>query len=169
MAAATSTLARANKASTYERFKRVARSLWGNAKTDGHFFVIDSGSFTPAETETDDADDLILVMQFPEGCKLYDLQIVSTADVDTGSGALVYDVTAFDGDSTHTTLISGCTIGATATGKDEMDANLGTRFLDVGGDYLCLKITTPANANAGTGALRVKALVFQGDLIDISA
>jgi len=169
MAAATHTLDRANKASTYERFKRVARRLLGKAETDGLFYVIDSGSFTPTSVMTDDADDLILCIQFPEGAKLYDLQIVSTADVDTGSGALVYDVTAFDGSSTHVTLISGCTIGATGSGKDEMTRDQGNMFLDVGGDYLCLKITTPANANAGTGALRVKAMVFQGDLINVSA
>lgn len=168
MAAATVALARANKNALYERFKRVCRDLWGRAKTDGMSFVIDSGAIVPTSIQTDDADDILEVIQFPEGAKLEDLQIVSTAEVDSGGAAWVYDVTAFDG-TTHSVLISGCTVGRGASDEDEMDLNTGFRWLDVGGDYLCIKTTTPPTANAGTGSLRVKVKVFQGPLINISA
>lgn len=169
MAAAVSTLARANKKLFYGRAKAKRRLLNApDENPDGLILAFDSGSFTPASTETDDIDDEIQVIRFPDGFKLIDFQIVSTADVDTGSGALVYDVIV-DDNTTETVLISGCTVGATASGKDEMDRNGGNLLLDVGGLYLSLKITTPANANAGTGALRIKGYGYQGSLINVSA
>ena len=165
MAAATVTLSSATSMTQLlSQFQRRRRGFnVPNSNPDFMAIPFDSGSFTPAATSTDDADDEIRVLYFPKGFKLVDFQIVSTADVDTGAAALVYDVIADDG-TTETVLLSGCQVGRTASDEDEMDRNLGNMLLDVGGKYLALKITTPANANAGTGALRVKGWGFMGAL-----
>ena len=166
MAAATVTLSSANKKTAYRLFERVRRGLnIPNSNPDGLLLPLDSGSFTPASTSTDDAGDVIRALQVPFGFKLVSLQIVSTAEVDTGGNALVFDVTAETEAAVHTTLISGCTVGQGATDKDDLDANSGHLLRDIGASYISLKITTPATGNAGTGALRVKALGYMGDLV----
>ena len=163
MAAATVDLG-SNKKTFYRMAQQVRRGFnVPNDNPDGLMLMFDSGAFTPASTSTDDVGDIIEVLQFPYGFHLVDLEIVVTAEVDTGGAALVYDVTAFDGDSTHTTLISGCTIGAGASGNDRLD--VGLLGLDVSALWLSLKITTPATANAGTGSLRIKGYGYQGDPI----
>ena len=165
MSAATTTRDGASKEKILYRLFLNAKQFMMNVRgnPDNLFFPFDSGNITPLSTETDDVGDEIRVIQFPQGFKLVDLQVVSTADVDTGTGTLVYDVISDTG-SAETVLISGCTVGATATGKDELDRNQGNMFLDVGGDWLSVKITTAANANAGTGVLRFKGYGFQGSL-----
>lgn len=165
MAAATTTRDGAAKDKIlYRLFSNAKRFASGNRENPDYMFLpFDSGNITPLSTETDDVGDEIRVIQFPQGFKLVDLQVVSTADVDTGTGTLVYDVISDDG-TTETVLISGCTVGATATGKDELDRNQGNMLLDVGGDWLSVKITTAANANAGTGVIRFKGYGFQGSL-----
>lgn len=165
MAAATST--KTSASSIQQLLKAFARKRFSfNAKPgnpDFMFLPFDSGNFTPASTETDDVGDEIRVLLFPYGFKLGDFQIVSTADVDTGTAALVYDVIVDDG-TTETVLLSGCQVGRTASDEDEMDKSAGFMFLDVGGKYLALKITTAADANAGTGVLRIKGWGYMGAL-----
>ena len=163
MSAGTSTLARANKKSLYELFKRVKRSLIRpDSNPDGLFLPFDSGNFTPVDAETESADDQLRVLRFPDGAKLYDLQIVSTAELDSGA-AWVYDLQV-DDDTTEYTLIANCTVGRGASDEDEMDLNTGYRFLDVGGFYLQLKTSTPPTGNTGTGVLRVKGMLYMGSI-----
>jgi hypothetical protein len=162
---AASTVSLGSTAKTFYRGAQKVRRGFNvpNDNPDGLMLMFDSGAFTPASTSTDDVGDLLEVLQFPYGFHLMDLEIKVTAEVDTGGAGLVYDLTAFDGVSTHVTLISGATIGAGATGNDRLD--VGLLGLDVSGLFLTLKITTPATSNAGTGSLRIKGFGFQGDPI----
>ena len=164
MSAATVTLDRANKKALHELFKRIAQRFKQNSReVDGGVFFFDSGSFTPASTQTDDIGDKTQVLKFPDGARLGFLSIWSTADIDGGT-ALVYDVQVVDSAGTETKLITSCTVGQGASDEDDLDANLGASGpgLDIGGQTLELEITTPATSNAGTGALRVRGWCWMG-------
>lgn len=165
MAAATVTLDRANKKALHELFKRIAQRFKLNTReTDGGVYFFDSGSFTPASTSTDDIGDKIQVLKFPDGARLGFVSFWSTAEVDTGGNALVWDLQVTDSSGTETKLITGATVGQGASDEDDLDANLGANGpgLDVGGQWLELEVTTAATSNAGTGAVRVRGWVWMG-------
>ena len=164
MAAETVTLARANKKSLHELFKRLAQGFKLSPRaTDGAVYFFDTGSYTPPSTVTDDIGDKVQLLRFPDGARLGFVSIWSTAEIDGGS-ALVWDLQATTSGGTETVLISGCTVGRGASDEDDLDANLGANGpgLDVGGQFLELEVTTPATSNAGTGAIRARGWVWMG-------
>jgi len=120
-----------------------------------------------ATTSLDDVNDEVYLVKFPENCYLLGSSLVVTAtDMDTNATpTLVFDINIDTGLS-ESTMVNNSTIGQ-AGGTDYSEATgIPEGLIDVGGDYLGMKVVTAA-ATGAAGTITVQGIVYVGSFLAI--
>lgn len=145
------TAATANKKATYRALqKRKTKDHNERLAPNGLFYIEKDCPVLAADLDLQ--DDETYLIQFPDVCYLM-AGSVTVTDMDSGVAALVFDINVDDG-STEQTVINDSTIGQ--GGGSAAFSNTKVPGMDVGGQYLALKVVTAAGtAAAGTVTVRV--------------
>lgn len=137
------------KAALYDKVLAAIRNMEDGVYGNGLTYSVADVFDIPAAA-LNEADDIHRMWLAPPGAYLWDLR-GNPSDMDTdATPALVYDLVFVDEDGTvKVTVKSGSTAGQAGTATDRIaDAAVG-KF--IGGYYLAIKVTTPADvAAAGT-------------------